>query len=107
MTAVDDLTAVFAALAHPTRRDIVDRLTRGAMTAGELAAPYPMSGTAVSQHLRVLERAGLIVRTPRAQWREVSLRPEALDDAVGWLDRHRGEWTRRLDRIETRIEEQR
>ena len=105
MVAMEQLDSVFAALAHPTRRDILDRLTRGAMNAGDLAAPYPISGAAVSQHLRVLDRAGLIARTPRAQWREVSLRAEALDEVAEWVNRHRDEWMRRLDRLEARIDE--
>lgn len=105
MPATDDLSRVFSALADPTRRQMLTRLAEGSATVGELGTPFAMSGPAVSQHLRVLERAGLVTRTPRAQWRVVALRPEPLDDAAAWVDAHRREWNARLDRLETRLAE--
>ena len=75
------LDAVFSALADPTRREMLSRLTDGSMTVGELAEPFEMSRPAISQHLKVLERAGLIERTATAQWRTCTLRAEGLDDA--------------------------
>lgn len=105
MSATQRLDAVFGALANTTRRDILDRLTEGTLTAGVLAASYPISDAAVSRHLRVLEHSGLVVRTPRAQWREISVRTEALDDAAAWVNQHHREWTHRLDLLEARIEQ--
>ncbi len=103
----DGLSRVFAALADPTRRDILDRLARGPQTVGELAASYEMSRPAVSQHLRVLEGAGLIDRTADAQWRRCSLREEGLDGASAWLARQRADWSERFDLLEDRIREKR
>lgn len=103
MVSADRLSLAFAALADPTRRAILSRLARGPVTVGELAAPFAMSGPAVSQHLKVLERAGLVERTARAQWRTVTLRTEPLDDVAAWVDRHRREWDERFDRLEERL----
>ena len=100
----DELSVVFSALADPTRRDLLSRLTEGPTTVGELAAPFAMSGPAISQHLNVLERAGLIERRARAQWRTVSIRPERLDAVAAWVEHHRREWDDRLDRLEARID---
>lgn len=105
--ADDWLSAVFAALADPTRRDILDRLRAGPKTVGELASAYPISQPAVSQHLRVLERAGLIDRTVEAQWRRCSIRPDGMAPATAWLERQRAEWDERFDRLEDRIRERR
>ena len=106
MPAVDDqLTCIFSALADPTRRDILSRLTRGSATVSTLAEPLRMTGPAVSQHLKVLERAGLVARETRAQWRIMSIRREALDEVAEWVDAHRREWNDRLDQLETRIQQ--
>ncbi len=99
----DDLDLVFSALADPTRRRILSRLAQGSETVGNLAAPFPVSGPAISQHLKVLERAGLVQRETRAQWRVVSIRPERLDDVAAWIEEHRRGWNERLDRLEARI----
>ncbi len=99
----DDLSLVFAALADPTRRAIVERLARGDATVNELAAPLPMSQQAVSKHLKVLEQARLISRTQAAQSRPCVLETERLDQAVGWVVRHRQVWADRHDRLEQHL----
>ncbi|NLE79005.1 MAG: winged helix-turn-helix transcriptional regulator [Rhodococcus sp.] len=99
-TPDDPLSRIFAALADPTRRDILARLEPGAITVGELAGGYDMSGPAVSQHLRVLEKAGLIERTVNAQWRVCSLRPDGMTDAAEWIAEHRGAWVERFDLLD-------
>lgn len=96
----DPLSTVFQALADPTRRAMLERLSAGEATVGELAAPFAISAPAVSQHLRVLEGAGLIERTTRAQWRVCSLRPEPLDEATAWVERNRTLWQDRFDRLD-------
>jgi DNA-binding transcriptional ArsR family regulator len=101
--STDALSLVFQALADPTRRAIITRLSGGPTTVGELAAPFAMSRPAVSQHLNVLERAGLIQRTADAQWRRVTLRQEPLDEASAWVERHRREWNERFDLLEERL----
>ena len=100
MRATDRLSLVFGALSDPTRRDIVTRLSHASTTVGELAGEYRISAPAVSQHLNVLERAGLVTRTTRAQWRTVALRTEPLDEAADWVERHRRDWSERLDALE-------
>ena len=85
-----------AALADPTRRAIRSRLAQGPATVGEVAAPVAVSAPAISQHLKVLERAGLITRTTQAQWRTLSMEAEPLDQASAWVERHRREWDPRL-----------
>lgn len=104
MAATDSLSLVFAALADPTRREILTRLARGPATVGEVAEPFAMSAPAISQHLKVLERAGLVTRTARAQWRTLSLQAEPLDAASAWVERHRREWNLRLDALEAHLE---
>jgi DNA-binding transcriptional ArsR family regulator len=108
-TAEDQrLDAVFAALADGTRRDIVARLSRGEATVNELAAPYAMSVQAVSQHIRVLERCGLVSRGRHRQTRPCRLEPRALETAVSWLEESRRTWAERMDRLEahlTRLQE--
>ena len=106
-TAVDDrqLDALFAALGDRTRRDIVVRLSAGEATVTELAEPYAMSMQAVSQHLRVLERSGLIRRERHRQTRPCRLEPAALEVAVSWLEESRRTWSARMDRLETRLAE--
>jgi DNA-binding transcriptional ArsR family regulator len=99
----DGLDLVFQALADPTRRAIISRLRSGPTTVGELATPFAMSRPAISQHLNVLERAGLIERTADAQWRRISLRTESLDAASAWVERHRAAWTERFDLLDERL----
>ncbi len=95
----DQLTTVFAALADPTRRDILARLGVADATVGDLAAPYPISLPAVSRHLKVLQDAGLVTRTTRAQWRTNHLRTEPLHEAGAWIGHLTQVWTERLDRL--------
>lgn len=100
MTTEDRLSSTFAALADPTRRNILQRLGNGPQTVSELAAHYPISRPAVSQHLAVLERSGLVERNRRAQWSECSVAPDSLDEAAGWLEHQRTAWNARFDRLE-------
>jgi DNA-binding transcriptional ArsR family regulator len=100
---VDQLDATFAALADPTRRAILARLAHGEATVNELAEPFPITVQAVSKHLRVLERAGLIERGRTAQLRPSRLRGEALKDAVEWLDTYRHFWDESFDRLDRRL----
>lgn len=105
----DQLSRAFAALADPTRRDIVARLTEGDATVGDLAAPYEMSVQAVSKHLRVLEDAGLISRSREAQRRPVHLEAEVFDLMEKWIERYRRrveERYQRLDRVLADIAEE-
>jgi DNA-binding transcriptional ArsR family regulator len=96
----DDLSATFAALADPTRRAILARLADGQATVSELAAPFDKSLPAISRHLRVLRRAGLIEQGRDAQWRPCRLRPVALQGASDWLERYRHTWEERYDRLD-------
>jgi DNA-binding transcriptional ArsR family regulator len=100
----EQLDTTFAALADPTRRSILARLAGGEATVGELAEPFAISGPAVSKHLKVLERAGLITRTRRAQWRLCQLDPDPLRDAVAWLDGYRRFWDGSFDRLAEHLE---
>jgi DNA-binding transcriptional ArsR family regulator len=95
----DPLTATFAALADPTRRAMVERLSRGEMSVGELAQPFAMSLPAISRHLKVLEGAGLIVRVKDAQRRRCRLQPARLGDAATWIERQRRFWEDRFDAL--------
>jgi DNA-binding transcriptional ArsR family regulator len=97
----DHLNATFSALADPTRRAILARLASGACSVSELAEPFDMSMPAVSKHLRVLERAGLIARGREAQWRPCRLDAAPLEEAANWLERYRAIWEGRLDRLDT------
>jgi DNA-binding transcriptional ArsR family regulator len=97
------LDALFAALGDRTRRDIVARLSVGEATVKELAAPYEMSMQAVSQHIRVLERSGLISRGRHRQTRPCRLEPGALEAAVSWIEESRRTWSERMDRLETHL----
>jgi DNA-binding transcriptional ArsR family regulator len=99
----DQLTATFAALANPTRRAMLARLAEGEATVRELAEPLPISMQAVSQHLNVLERCGLISRSRNAQLRPSRLQGAALEDAAAWLERYRGFWESSFDRLEERV----
>ena len=98
--AQDHLSATLSALADPTRRAILARLADGAATVGELAAPFEMSLPAVSRHLKVLERAGLIARGREAQWRPCTLEPEPLREVAGWLEIYRRFWDASFDRLD-------
>src|SRR5215813_14020007 len=97
--AADELSNVFAALADPTRRAILARLAGGDATVNELAAPFAMSLQAISKHLKVLERAGLITRGRDAQFRPCRLETAPLVDAASWIEAHRVAWEGRLDRL--------
>ncbi len=103
VTADRRLDTVFAALGDPTRRDIVARLSAGEATVNELAAPYAMSLQAVSQHIRVLERSGLVSRGRYRQTRPCRLEPVALESALSWIEESRRHWTERMDRLETHL----
>jgi DNA-binding transcriptional ArsR family regulator len=99
------LDKTFGALADPTRRAILARLASGDATVSELAAPFEMSGPAVSKHLKVLERAGLIQRGREAQWRPCRLVPAALKDAADWLEEYRRFWEQSFDRLDDYLRE--
>jgi DNA-binding transcriptional ArsR family regulator len=103
MTAPDELSIVFAALADPTRRAILTRLSEGPATAGELAEPFMISKPAISQHLKVLEHAGLIERTAHARYRSCRIRTDPLDDVSEWVERLRAHWTERFDLLDERL----
>jgi len=96
----DQITATFAALADPTRRAILARLALGETSVTEIAAPFEMSMPAISRHLKVLEKAGLISRGREAQWRPCKLRAEPLKQAAGWLDEYRRFWEESFDRLD-------
>src|SRR5437660_560618 len=95
--AADALSTTLSALADPTRRAILARLMAGEAPVTELAAPFEMSLPAVSKHLKVLERAGLIERSRHAQWRPCRLAPEPLKEVADWVEHYRGLWEERLD----------
>ena len=99
----DQLSVVFAALADPTRRAILERLAKGEATVSALAEPFDMSLAAVSKHLKVLERAGLISRGRDAQWRPCSLEARPLEQASDWLGDYRRFWDTKFDRLEEHI----
>jgi DNA-binding transcriptional ArsR family regulator len=103
MTPVDQLSTTFAALADPTRRAILARLAEGEATVTELAEPLPMSWQAVSKHLRVLERAGLVQRGRVAQLRPSRLQGAPMAEAVEWLERYRGFWQDSFDSLDERL----
>ena len=96
----DRLSLTFAALADPTRRAILSRLATGDASVTELAQPFDMSLPAVSKHLRVLQKAGLVTRTRDAQWRPVKLAPAPLRGVAEWVDRYREMWEQRFDRLD-------
>ena len=104
MTVVeDDLNLTFAALADPTRRAILGRLADGDATVTELAAPFAISQQAISRHIKVLERAGLVSRSVAAQSRPCRLEAGRLDDAADWIARHRQLWSDRYDRLDDHL----
>src|SRR5882724_10831829 len=99
----DQLDLTFAALADPTRRSILSRLAEGQATVSELAAPFPVSLPAISRHLKVLERAGLIVRDREAQWRPSRFQAEPLDEASEWMGSRKRTWEARMDRLDAHL----
>lgn len=101
----DRLSSTFAALADPTRRAILARLALGETTVKELAEPFEMTAPAISKHLKVLEKAGLISRGRDAQWRPCKLEPQALKSVDDWLERYRRLWEERFDRLEEYLRE--
>jgi len=101
----DNLSVTFAALADPTRRAILSRLSKGPAVVTELAAPFDISGPAISRHLRVLERAGLIARGREAQWRPCRLEAGPLREVADWTADYRRFWERSLDRLDDYLQE--
>ncbi|WP_137888448.1 helix-turn-helix transcriptional regulator [Pseudomonas sp. 2FE] len=101
----DQLSSTFAALADPTRRAILARLAAGETTVTELAEPFEMTLPAVTKHLKVLERAGLISRSREAQWRPCRLEAKPLEGVADWVGQYRQFWEARLDRLEDYLRE--
>jgi DNA-binding transcriptional ArsR family regulator len=97
------LDATFTALADPTRRAIVARLARGDATVNELAAPFELTLPAISKHLKVLERCGIISRTRHAQFRPCHLESRALDSAASWIEENRRIWAERFDKLDAHL----
>lgn len=97
---MDQLSTTFQALADPTRRAMLQRLAQGSATVGELAAPFEMSAPAITKHLKVLERAGLITRSKEAQWRPCMLNSAPLKVANDWVEQYRQFWEASFDRLE-------
>ena len=102
----DQLSLTFAALADPTRRAILARLLDGEATVTQLAEPFPISLPAISRHLKVLERAGLIQRGREGQLRPSRLRAEPLDEAVRWMENRKRTWEGRMDRLDAHLRQQ-
>ena len=105
MMPVDSLSATFAALADPTRRAILGRLASGEKSVTELAEPFEMSMPAISKHLKVLERAGLIARGREAQWRPCRLEARPLKDVANWVEHYRKFWDESFDRLDAYLKE--
>jgi DNA-binding transcriptional ArsR family regulator len=103
--STDRLSTTFAALSDPTRRAILARLASGETSVTELAQPFAISLPAISKHLKVLERAGLITRGHKAQWRPCQLKPGPLKDAAGWLEHYRRFWDESFDRLDDYLRE--
>ncbi len=101
----DRLSKVFAALADPTRREILAQLSRGTRSVTELAEPHDMSLPAISKHLRVLENSGLITRGRDAQWRPCRIQAAPLKEAVDWIGQYKQHWEERLDRLDDYLQE--
>jgi len=101
----DPLSLTFAALADPTRRAILARLVKGEATVNELADPFPVSLPAISRHLKVLERAGLISRDRDAQFRPSRIRAEPLQEVNAWMDSYRAIWEGRMDRLDEHLKD--
>ncbi|MBD2199964.1 MULTISPECIES: ArsR/SmtB family transcription factor [Calothrix] len=103
--STDQLSVTFAALADPTRRAILAHLAKGEASVTELAQPFEMSLPAISKHLKVLERAGLIARGREAQWRPCRLEAQALKDAADWIEQYRQFWEQNLDRLDEYLQQ--
>ncbi|HEU4780157.1 MAG TPA: metalloregulator ArsR/SmtB family transcription factor [Steroidobacteraceae bacterium] len=103
--ATDPLSTTFAALADPTRRAILSRLTTGEASVTELAEPFDMSLPAVTKHLKVLQRAGLISQSREAQWRPCKLQARPMREASEWMEPYRRHWELRFDRLEDYLRE--
>ncbi len=103
--STDQLSVTFAALADPTRRAILAHLAKGEASVTELAQPFEMSLPAISKHLKVLERAGLITRSREAQWRPCRLEAEPLKDAADWIEHYRQFWEQSFDRLDEYLQE--
>ena len=103
--STDSLSRTFSALSDPTRRAILRRLSRGETSVTELARPFKISLPAISRHLKVLERAGLIARGRKAQWRPCRMEAATMKEAVRWMDVCRREWELRFDRLEAYLKE--
>ena len=101
----DHLSTTFAALADPTRRAILARLSTGEATVTDLAEPFEMSMPAISKHLKVLERAGLVARSREAQWRPCRIDAAPLKDVAEWVENYRLIWEQRLDRLDDYLRE--
>jgi DNA-binding transcriptional ArsR family regulator len=101
----DTLSKTFSALADPTRRAILARLSTGESSVSELAQPFDMSLPAITKHLKVLERAGLVTRSRSAQWRPCQLQARPLKEAYGWVEQYRQFWEQSLDRLEIYLQE--
>jgi DNA-binding transcriptional ArsR family regulator len=104
-TEADSLSIIFAALADPTRRAILARLASGEATVTELAAPFDLSLPAISKHLKVLQRAGLIEQGRQAQWRPCRLTPEPLRDIADWIGQYKRHWEQSFDRLDEYLRE--
>ncbi len=104
-TELDQLTTTFSALADPTRRAILARLSQGEVTVSELAEPFDMSLPAISRHLKVLENAGLISRSVEAQWRRCRMEAGPLREVQDWIETYRRFWEERFDALDTFLEE--
>jgi DNA-binding transcriptional ArsR family regulator len=103
--ATDELSVTFAALADPTRRAILARLAEGEATVMELAEPFKLSLPAISKHLKVLQRAGLVTQGRKAQWRPCRIEPAPLKDVADWVERYRAIWEERFDQLDTCLRE--
>ena len=101
----DQLSATFAALADPTRRAILSRLAEGEASVQELSRPFDMTLPAVSKHIKVLQRAGLVEQGRRAQWRPCRIKAEPLKDAADWVEQYRALWEERFDRLDSYLQE--
>jgi DNA-binding transcriptional ArsR family regulator len=104
-TQTDHLSTTFAALADPTRRAILSRLSGGQMSVSELAKPFRMTPPAVTKHLKVLQRAGLITQSREAQWRPCKLKAAPLKEAADWVDQYRKFWEESFDRLDEYLAE--
>jgi len=102
---MDSLSEIFSALADPTRRGILARLSQGDATVGQLAEPFDISAPAISRHIKVLERADLIERFTDAQWRRCRIKPEKLQSASQWIEQQQGFWTESFTRLDAIISE--